>query len=293
MKKLKYINLDELISSVKEDFHSFDDMGLIDKSRIIKTIMWCNEKLGLPVHQIKEKFIKVRDYKAELPLNFWKVTYVCALETGSFGISGYRDPFNNTVTEQMKAEAEMCTYVAGCETKCSPLIIRRERGVEVFKYTHWTELKLSKSSSKFLDKNHLMHREYDNNGGDYEDNALYQRPKYTIDIEEEEITLPFREGELYIMYVGTMEDDEGNMLIPFHPLITNWYEWSVKEKILQDLIFNSDADVANMLKLAQLEKSKSWLDAWNFQMEPEYRQAQQWQAQKEANFHNKYFKLLL
>lgn len=277
MKDLKYITLDEVIASVKEDFHSFDDMGLIDKSRIIKTVLWCNEKLGIPIHKTKEVFLKVRDYKAELPLNFWKVNYVCALETGSFNISGYRDPFNNTVTEQMKCEAEMCTYVEGCTTKCSPLIIKRDQGVEVFRYSHWTELSLSKSSSAFADK------------------YCFNKPrcKYTIDIDEEEIATPFREGELYMMYTSTMEDEDGNILVPFHPLITSWYEWSIKEKILQDLIFNSDADAAGLLKLAQQEKAKYWLDAWNFQMEPEYRQAQKWQAQKEANFYTKYHKMIL
>jgi hypothetical protein len=48
-----------------------------------------------------------------------------------------------------------------------------------------------------------------------------------------------------------------------------------------------------MLKLAGIEKSKYWLDAWNFQMEPEYRQLQKFQQQKEANYYAKYFKLFL
>lgn len=277
MKNLKYITLDELMASVKEDFHSYDDMGLIDKARIIKTVMWCNEKLGIPIHRTVETFIKVRDFKAELPLNFWKVNYVCALETGSFNISGYRDPFNNTVTEQMKCEAEMCTYVEGCTTKCSPLIIKREKDIVVHRYSHWTELSLSKSSSQYIDK------------------FCFNKPrgKYTIDIEEEEIILPFREGELYMMYTAIMEDEDGNILVPFHPLITNWYEWCVKEKILQDVIFNSDGDAINQLKLAIQQKDLFYLDAWKFQMEPEYRQAQKWQAQKEANFYGKYFNMIL
>lgn len=277
MKNIKFITLHELLASVKEDLSSFDNMGLIDEGRVIKTVMWCNERLGIPIHQIREKFIKVRDYKADLPQNFWKVTFVCAIDETSFCLTGYRDPWNNTTTleDRAKAEAEMCTYVEGCTTKCSPLIIRRENNIEVFRYTHWTSLSLSKSSNMFADK------------------MCFNRPggKYTIDIDEEQITLPFREGELYMMYLSTMEDEDGNVLVPFHPLITNWYEWCVKEKILQDILFNSDADVANKLKLAQEEKGKNWLDAWNFQMEPEYRQLQQYQKQLEANYYNKYFKL--
>ncbi len=276
MKNLKFITLDELMASVKEDFRMYDDMGLIDHSRIIKTVMWCNERLGIPIHQMKETFLTIRDYKVALPLNFWKVNYVCAIETGSFGIAAYRYPFDNTVTEQMKADAEMCTYVEGCQTKCSPLIIKRVHNIVVQRYTHWHELSLSRNSSKFADK------------------YCFNKPggKYTIDIDEEEITVPFREGELYFRYLSSMEDDDGNIIIPFHPLITTWYEWCVKEKILQDLLFNSDdPDVITKLKLAQQEKSKFWLDAWNFQLEPGYKEVQQYQAQKEANYYAKYFKL--
>lgn len=277
MNKYKYITLKELLASVKEDFRLYDDMGLIDESRIIKTVMWCNEKLGIPLHQIKETFIDVRDYKAILPSNFWKVRYVCALSTSSFNISTYRDPFNNTVTEEMKCEAKLDSYVEGCTTKCPPIIFKRINNIEVKRYTTWTNLSLSRSSDKFVHKNCM------NKGGG----------KYTIDVEEEEITTPFREGELYMMYLSTMEDEEGNILVPFHPLITSWYEWCIKEKILQDLIFNSDANVAPLLKVAQGEKAKFWLDAWNFTMEPEYRELQRMQIQKEQNFYDNYFKLIL
>ncbi len=40
-----------------------------------------------------------------------------------------------------------------------------------------------------------------------------------------------------MMYLGMMKDDEGNITFPFHPLITPFYEWSLKEKILEDATF--------------------------------------------------------
>ena len=144
-------------------------------------------------------------------------------------------------------------------------------------YTTWYELKLSPSSYVYTDSNCINRT---------------QRGKFTIDITDEQILLPFREGELYLMYHADLVDDDGNTLIPFHPMITNWYEWCVKEKILIDMMFNSDSDVANKLKFAQSEKIKAYTDAFDFTFTPEYTELQDIQKRKEMNMWKQYFKYI-
>ncbi len=117
-----------------------------------------------------------------------------------------------------------------------------------------------------------------------------KRGKYEVTIEDDFINTPFRSGEIYIMYLATMQDEDGHLLFPFHPLITPYYEWSIKEKVLQDTIFNSDGDYSNMYKLAQQERVKAWLDAFNVTATKEYGEYLDMQRKREMKWYNEYFK---
>lgn len=279
---LKYITLSKLIASVSNDLPSLDAQGFIDPSRLIKTVMLCNEKLGIPIYKIKECFIPVENFKADLPSDFWKVVFTCAVKTESFGIRNYRDPFNNTVTLGMKAqaacEAELQVITEGaCTTNCPTRIIKR-CGTDLEQtYTQWIPLSLSKRSNIYT---HDLCMNKD-------------KCKYTIDIDEESIYIPFRDGEIYMMYFTAMQDENEEPIVPFHPLITNWYEWCIREKILQDMLFNSDGDVAQKLQYASREKAKYWLDAMNFVMEPFYKELSEIQRRKEQKFYNTYYKQIM
>ena len=279
MNNLKYITLSKIIASVRNDFSAFDNQGFIDESRIIKTVALCNEKLGIRIRDKKECFIPVRNFHAELPADFGKVIFTCALHTTSFGIANYRDPFNNTVTLDMKEEAKcvasLNVITQGGQRNCPMQIIKR-CGTELHTtYTNLIPLTLSKTSDNYKDQF-----------------CFNKRGKYTIDINEEQMDLPFREGELYFMYFTNLQNEDGEIMVPFHPLISNWYEWCIKEKILQDMMFNSDADVVNKLKYASQEKGKYWLDALSFVSDPFYKELQEIQHRKELNFYNQYYHLI-
>lgn len=275
MHSLQYITLTQLLASVKGDLPSFKDSGFIDEGNVIKTVMWCNEKLGIPIRKMKETVLQVRNYKVELPKDFQKMIYVAALHHSSFGTAQWRDPFNNFVDQTDECVFDVEPYTVGCETHCNRRIKRKKPDGLWEIYTNWTELSLSPSSFVHTDSSCINNR---------------LKGTYTIDLTDDEIHTPFREGELYVMYYANLEDEEGNVLVPFHPLITDWYEWCVKEKILMDMAFNSDGDVVNKLKLATMKKNGAWLDALDFALEPSYKQQQDYQKKKEMDMWKKYFK---
>ena len=278
MNNLQYITLSQLIYSVKDDLPSLKDGTFIDESRLIKTILKCNEKLGIPIKKVKETVLKVRDYKTNLPIDFDKVIYVAALQTSGFGLSQYRDPFDNFLDQTDPNAIQMVPFTQNCETNCVSKIQRKTKDGFWQEYNSWIELSLSKASYIHTVSNCVNNR---------------QKGQYIINVTNEEIETPFREADLYFMYYSAMTDDNGNVLVPFHPLITDWYEWCVKEKILLDMAMNSDADVAGKLKLAQSEKMKAYLDAWNFTLEPTYKEIYAHEKQKEMQMFNKYFRYVL
>lgn len=267
--------MSELLAIVKNDFRKFDAEGLIDDTNLVKTIMYCNDKLGLTIREVREIAIPVDEFKAKLPLDFEKLYYVTALRCTNTSVVEMVNPFDNSFDADVVYDAHLDRESLGCVENYQ-VIIKRERDITVHNYGTWVQLDLSPTSHQFchIDCPNKKHK-----------------GKYTIEIKDGEIHTPFKSGILYLIYVGLMKDKDGNITFPFHPLITPYYEWSLKEKILTDAIFNSDAtNISELLKLARSERVKAWLDAFNFTTEKAYGEYVTMQRKRELAWYHQYFK---
>jgi hypothetical protein len=61
----------------------------------------------------------------------------------------------------------------------------------------------------------------------------------------------FTTGKVYINYQGQMEDDQGNLLVPDHDMLNEYYEYAVKKRILENLIMNDEN--VNQAKIQLIE----------------------------------------
>lgn len=267
--------VDELFAIVKNDLRKFDDEGLIDEGTLIKTVQYCNDKLGIPIREIREAAIPVYENKGELPADFEKLYYTCALQATNTLISPYINPFDNNFDSDKIYEAKLDRESLGCVDNYQ-VVIKKESQLVIHQYGTWIPLSVDSESSPYC----------------HTDCPNKRKPgRYTVTIKDDHIETPFRAGELYIMYLGMMKDENGSITFPFHPLITPYYEWMLKEKILSDALFNSDAvNIAELYKLAQQERLKAWFDAFNFTTEKGYGEYIQLQRKKELNWYNQYFK---
>ena len=57
-------------------------------------------------------------------------------------------------------------------------------------------------------------------------------------------------GRLYIAYEGNLEDDDGNLLVLDHPMINEYYEYAIKQRILENLFINGE-DVTQKMALME------------------------------------------
>jgi len=58
----------------------------------------------------------------------------------------------------------------------------------------------------------------------------------------------FETGKVYINYMGEMEDDQGQLMVPDHPLLNEYYEYALKKRIIENLALNGE-DVAQRLQI--------------------------------------------
>lgn len=273
-KTFEFRPVSELLSMVKNDFKKLDDEGLVDDGALIKVIMACNDRLGIPIREVKQVCIPVMDYKAKLPLNFEKLYFASALTVTNTVIHNQQNPFANNFDRDIIYSAGLDRETLG-NTENYSVTVKRESTTTIHNFGNWVTLSIDPKSGTHCHNNCPNMR----------------RPgKYQITITDEEIQTPFRSGEIYLMYLGTMQDEEGNILFPLHPLITPYYEWSLKERILMNVIFNSDGDYANLLKLAQAERVKAWLDAYSITTDRGYGEYVDSQRKRELGWYNEYFK---
>ncbi len=71
-----------------------------------------------------------------------------------------------------------------------------------------------------------------------------------VNIENGWLYANFKCGKVYLNYQGTMEDADGNLLVPDHPTLNEYYEYALKERILENLSIEGE-DVERRLGLMQ------------------------------------------
>jgi hypothetical protein len=56
--------------------------------------------------------------------------------------------------------------------------------------------------------------------------------------------------KVYLNYQGELEDDNGNLLVPDHALLNEYYEYALKQRILENLYMNGE-EVSNRIQLIE------------------------------------------
>jgi len=56
---------------------------------------------------------------------------------------------------------------------------------------------------------------------------------------------------VYISYQGAMEDEDGNLLVLDHPYCNEYYEYALKERILENMVFAGENVGQQLALIAQ------------------------------------------
>lgn len=98
----------------------------------------------------------------------------------------------------------------------------------------------------------------------------------------------FDEGVVYINYQSLMEDDKGNLLVMEHPLVNEYYEYALKQRIYENL-YMSGENVLNYLQLVEQKLRAARNNALSFINTPDFRELKKtWELNRKAQYHNYY-----
>lgn len=275
---LKYRTFDELMADVTDDLEAYEDQGLIDPSKLIKVVASVNSELGLKIHQEKEALIEVENFKANLPNDFQILNFaLLCYKTITTSIGPLTHTENKEIDLCTTPEVNLCE----CETIHKGSCGRRYKVVlkvkkEVSEFTELDLVKLVNTSRKNVNDGCF-------NVGSGSMNEVQIKGDY--------VYTNFRTGALYINYIGSLIDDEGNLLVLDHPLINEYYEYAVKRRVIENMFLNKDMDVRTRLELLDARLYDARKKALLIKNMPEYSEIQEVFMQNRARFYNKYYKM--
>jgi hypothetical protein len=98
----------------------------------------------------------------------------------------------------------------------------------------------------------------------------------------------FDEGSVYLNYQSTMENDLGELVVMDHPVVNEYYEYALKQRILENLLMAGE-EVSNKLNLIEIRFRAARNNALSYVNTPNFRELKQiTDANRKAQYHRFY-----
>ena len=285
---LKYKRFDQLLDEIRVDFQNYNLENYIEPQQMIKVAKRVNYDLGLRIFKTKEVLLDVEKGRVKLPDDFFVLNYALICDEVSVtqampqGTWLEERPFV-TPYKQTSTTIDVCAApivnCASCNT--APCGCGNTRTCNCNQSTcntcFTTPLPTSADSYCFKPKVELRCK-----GDAYElvqivnpgitrtyrrmlpirilENPqsiecgcpnLYMNSVATAWIRDGWFYTDFECGHIYISYQGMLEDDDGNLLVPDHDMLNEYYEYALKQRILENLIMNDEPQAAAKLQLVE------------------------------------------
>lgn len=317
---LRYRTFDQLLEDVTIDLNTFALENMIEPQQLIKLVRKLNYELGLRINQQKEALLEVCHGKVKLPDDFyvWNYAMVCNEYTESVGytVGGtnvqevpYQE-FPSTVdvcapetVNCRTCNSNPCNHTAACDlnhpvvgpiptafdpnnpygdTCIAPRVFMNCKGEEyeliqvvnpsvTRTYRSLSPLRMVRSQEIDCDCPNLYYNT--TNQGWLKGGFLFTT---------------FDTGKVYVNYMGEMEDDQGQLLVPDHPLLNEYYEYALKKRIIENLALNGE-DVAQRLQLIIPDYRAARNQAMSLVNTPNFKEMEQlWWANRRAQY-SKYY----
>lgn len=315
---LKYRTFEQLLADVRVDFKTYDLNNYIEPQELIKIAQHCSALLGLRIQMPKEAILDVEKGRVRLPSDFQTANY--GLMCGEYSVTTI--PGQGTTIEEMPYPAyrefnhnvDLCSDGVICskcnitkascacgKTTCPPVTIPdynplvpygdycvkprvfmncKGQAYELIQVVK-TEVRNYKYSMalKFLPSKQSIHCECPN---------LFVKAVDEVWIEEGWLKTNFDCGKVYLNYQGALEDADGNLLVLDHLIINMYYEYALKERILENMWIEGE-DVERKYRSMQEKLAKAQAQAMLIAATPNFGELKKmWEVNRKAQYFKYY-----
>ena len=315
---LKYRTFDQLLEDVSIDLHTFALENMIEPQTLIKLARRLNYDLGLRINQTKEAVLDVCHGKVKLPDDFYVFNYamICTDRIESVGYGGMSGGTNIQEVPYREAPSTVnqcaaptvncrtcnsnpCNNTAACDlnhpivdpiptafdplnpygdTCIAPRVFMNCKG-ENYELIQVVSSGLTRTYKSLVPLRMRASQEIDCECP----NLYYNLPNEGW-IKNGYLFTNFDTGTVYINYQGELTDDQGNLMVPDHELLNEYYEYALKKRILENLYINGE-DVAQRLQVILPELKAARNVALSLVNTPNFREMEQlWWTNRRAQY---------
>jgi len=306
---VRYRTFDQLLDDVQVDFQNLSLQNMIEPQQLIKVAKRVTYDLGLRIMMTKEVMLDVKNNKVKLPDDFFVLNYalICDEVTINEPVSQGTHIEEVRLTPQYQqttsivnpctdgpVNCQTCgTACGGCNCASSPASCVNPPETQYCvkpkiqincKGDTYELVQVVKSQERTYKRLWPLRMINNPQTIDCDCPNLYARSEEEAWIRDGFLFTNFEHGKVYITYQGQLEDEDGNLLVPDHPEINEYYEYAVKQRILENLLMNDEPVTAKLnlveqrLKIAR-NYAKSIVNTPNF---AEMKQV--WEANRKAMY---------
>lgn len=303
---LQYKTYDELLAEVMMDFKKWASNGMIDGSELIKVAQKINKRLGNKLRKEKQTILYVEKGRVRLPLDFYKHTAAAMcfdykitqrVPTGSqreiLATGNIADSCNVQVGNIPFTGVEPVQQLTPsvCFNQCGETyeILETTRS-ETRRYTHLGKLKIHMGKQMFYQLPKREHYEQSSLQYPAQPHALTHHAHcHEAYIENKFLHTNFDEGKVYFSYLGDMEDDNGNLIVLDHPLVNDYYEYALKQRIIENLMANGEIIPQNLFQLIEARYKVARVEGESLINMPDFAEMELAHTLNRRAMYNKYY----
>jgi hypothetical protein len=320
---LRYRTFDTLLEDILVDFQNYALENMIEPQGLIKVARRLNYDLGLRINQQKEIILEIEHGKAKLPDDFYTFNY--ALICGDFTVdTGYNVGGTNiqevpyrevpSTVDQCAAptvncsvcNSHPCNNTAACQGHVRPPqnylpgeydpnnpygdTCIRPRVFMNCKGENYELIQIMGTGQRRTYTVLIPLRMKASQNIDCECPNLYWNTPNEGWIKNGFLYTTFNCGKVYLNYQGALEDENGDLLVPDHELINDYYEYALKSRLLENLLMNGE-DVSQKLQLIEGRLKAARNQALNVVNTPNFAEMKKlWWANRVAMY-GKYYNM--
>jgi hypothetical protein len=317
---LRYRTFDQLLEDVTIDLNTFALENMIEPQQLIKLVRKLNYELGLRINQQKEVVLEVCHNKVKLPDDFyvWNYAMVCNEYTESVGYTVGGTNIQEVPYMEVPSTVDVCApETVNCRT-CNSNPCNKTAACDL-NHPIVDPIPTAYDPNNPYGNTCIAPRVFMNCKGDQYELIQVVNPSVTRTYrslsplrmkrsQEIECDCPnlyyntldegwlkggflfttFATGKVYVNYMGEMEDDQGQLLVPDHPLLNEYYEYALKKRIIENLALNGE-DVAQRLQILIPDYRAARNQAMSLVNTPNFSEMQQlWWTNRRAQY-SKYY----
>jgi len=284
----KYRTFDELLESVKVDFNTYNLEGMIEPQQLIKVAIRVNYDLGLRINRTNSAVIDIENNKGQLPSDFQTLNFaaICGKyrinTTTPSGTTTETHPTTYTPEPGFTAPCEdgqtckdVCVVKPCKDDSSKDYIVVQRVGENTYReFNTFIPLRIADTSGAYCTT------ECPNLGVNAVDFA---------ELKDGFILTNFKSGKIFLNYQATLEDEGGNLLTLDHPYCNEYYEYALKSRILENMIFAGE-NVVNQSQLIEQRLRAARNNALGFVNTPNFEEYRKiWEVNRKAQY-NKYYR---